>query len=1210
MIRISIAEAGKSPQLLTFNADVVTLGRASSHELCLTGKGVSGTHCRLLREGNAYFVEDLGSTNGTYVNRHRVQGRQGIGPTDDVVLAIYRLRVLADSESGVSARPLSGPFPAAPLATTGEGPVVATPGVRRAAPTAHVAPPTGAPPSMQPMPPSMPPGQPSMQPGPPSMPPGQPPMQPGQPSMQPGQPSMPPMQPGQPSVPPMQPGQPSVQPAMQPAMQSVPPSMQPAPPASTPSQPGALSTSGRSSAASSRRPDDMAWEREWEQIEKLANAWLASGRSRGALLRGEKLAHARKWFAQGRAKRPAPTRLHRDFIVAGKRARGLRVFGGLTLGTVALAGIGVGGWFGYQTIQAGGDHGADDDGTVAVGADLGGGVVAQIDPLKKGDRKASDALAAEVDGVLAEKPVLALLLATEAVAMLPPGDTDLDAPAYAALRKALRPLPGRPLRGHSGSLAAVALSPDGRWAVTSEGGRSTNVRLWDLNKPGVLQPKFMRGHPRGVSHMMVSRDGRWLVTADGDGLAQRWSLREPDPSAAGVQLDDHQFPISAMDLSADGRWLVTGDEGGHVTLWDLDQSLPRGTSLPRPHEGKVTGVSITDNGSRVISSGEDMTARNWRLTDGRPGRAPLVVPHEELPVTAVDVAGDDSQALTGTGNGTVLLWNPTSRAPARKWEVLESHRRAVTHLEVSADASVAVSAAADSSLVAWDLRAKVPSASSVGLPGHSDRIIQLQIFSMPANVPPGRRAPNTAFTASADGTARSWNLDRRRSGIESRVFSGHVGGVRSVAVSGDGQWAITGGEDGVARVWDWQSLPLEGKGEGLPEIGSASLVARGHAQGVVGAAVDRFGRRMITGSADGTARVWDLRNDVRVLPLPVKELHEGPVRALAISPNAKYGATGDDSGTLAIWDISEDIPLGRTFSGHTGEIGQVEFTAGGRTLVSVSTDRSARVWRLGRNPEDTVVVLPHDDEVTRMSLSEDGRWLLTGTLTKAVLWDLGGDDPTKPERSFKRHEDDITAVGIDAKGRWVATGGADRIGFLYDLEKRRRKKPFPLRRHEGTIGVISFQPTGRWLATGSDDKSIRLWDLDSDHPNEQSQVLTGHKGGITDLEWSPDGQWLVSSSNDGTIRMWDTRKEFIEMVEQSLVFEGHMTDTVISQIGLLPGEAGRGLTRLVSAGYDGTARVWPLQADPLVKLGCTRAGRPLTTEEWDQYIGGGYDPSC
>ncbi len=939
-----------------------------------------------------------------------------------------------------------------------------------------------------------------------------------------------------------------------------------------------------------------AWGREWEQIDRLATAWLAAGKDSAGLLRGEKLAHARKWLAQGRGKQPAPKPVHRDFIVAGSKANSARIVGRLLITVVVLGGLAFGGWYLYG--QDFGDPVEDDGGeeVVVVPTDAGGGTVLPSGP--SGNRDRSDLLAQSAGGLFSTNPVLALLVATEAVAQLPKDRPALDAPAFWVIRGALSSLPGRPLRGHGGSVEAVALSPDGRWAITAEAGRSGDVRLWDLFKPGVPQAKMLRGHPKGLTGMEVSYDGRWLVTADDDGLAMRWSLGDEDPSAVSVRLEDHKAPITSLDISTNGRWLVTGDEAGKVRVWDLELPRPKAIKLPKCPELPITDVAINGDGTRVVASSEDMIARNWRLTDGKPGRSPIQVPHEEVVVTTAALTDDDTFAVTGGADGIVRLWPSTSRAPTRKWELLEAHKGPINHLEVTTDSSIAVSIARDNDLVVWDLKAKVPSASSVRLEGHKERIVTLDIYSPPA----GRRqhVPTSAFTASDDGTARSWNLDKRKSGVESRIFAGHEGAVRSVAVSGDGQWAITGGDDRVARVWDWQSLPLSGD---EADTGSASLLGRGHTDGVVAIGVDDFGRRVVTGSADGTARIWDLRHPTRMQSLPIRDLHDAKVRAVASSQ--RWAATGDDSGRLVFWDVLGDRPKGLDLAGHTGEIEGVAFTPDSVRMVSVSTDRTARVWRINQDdPEDDVVVLQHRDEVSQLAISGDGKWLLTGTLTAAVLWDLNGP-LREPKHRFDEHEDDLTAVALGPNGRWAATGSADRRVVLYDLEKG-RPTTTKLRKHEDVVRELAFDPKGRWLATGSDDKSIRLWDLRSEYPAEGSVALPGHQGWIMDLQWSPDGNWLVSASNDSTIRLWDMRKDLEERIDEAIVLAGHKAP--VRQIGLITDELG--LARIVSASYDGTTRLWPLRADELVTLGCTYAGRTITEKEWKQHVGGDYDPAC
>jgi pSer/pThr/pTyr-binding forkhead associated (FHA) protein len=64
--------------------DSVTIGRAASCDLVVSDNYVSNVHARIFAKDGTYWLEDLGSTNGTYVNRGKVSVPVAIGPGDDV----------------------------------------------------------------------------------------------------------------------------------------------------------------------------------------------------------------------------------------------------------------------------------------------------------------------------------------------------------------------------------------------------------------------------------------------------------------------------------------------------------------------------------------------------------------------------------------------------------------------------------------------------------------------------------------------------------------------------------------------------------------------------------------------------------------------------------------------------------------------------------------------------------------------------------------------------------------------------------------------------------------------------------------------------------------------------------------------------------------------------------------------------------------------
>jgi WD40 repeat protein len=1080
MIRISIVEQGGTSRLMTFQSEQVTLGRLPENDLCLTGQGVSSRHARLFSAPEGLYLEDLGSTNGTFVNRHRITGPVRVTQADEIVLAVYQLRVF----DGVQTSAPAGGVRAV-AAASGAGP--------EASPAAR------------------------------------------------------------------------------------PPAMVPASgPAIDPTKPATAATGGptkpvTTGATAGIDPKAAQWAREWESIDILARDWIARGKDRKKLLRGAKLAHAKQWLASGRGRQPVPKREHKDFIKASHQAAQLRLFRNVATGGLALGAIA----FGVVLVVAKPSLDPLDRGFSS------GGIQSQR-PRTEGSnasqrRAESDELAKVAQSQLATAPAAAALVAVEALRRLPEAEQRSD--AHEVVRRALEHLGYDTLPAHEGAIHDAVFSPDDRWVVTA--GSDLSARLWSLRQAGRRIPMSLRGHGQAVRHLAVSPDSRFLYTGGDDGRVFRWSLTEADPPTTSFALPGHEAALSAMRLSGDGSVLVTASVDGTVRIHAVGAGS--GGTRVSDHLGPVRDVDIDAKGTRVITGGADATAMLYTLADGQPTRKVRLEGHEGE-IRAAVLAPDASWALTTSDDGTGRLWDPTRRLPGLNVRVLAGHQGPVTHAVITEDSKLAITGGKDGKLFVWDLEASQPELGATTFDLHQGEILDLGT-SGPG---PDEDRPEIRwlYSASADGTARTWNLETRQRSQESvKLDGGSPVGV--VAASRDGRLVLTGGDDGLARLWD----PAEKGGAG------AARVARG-AGPVLAVSLNEVGTRLAVAGAEGRVLLWDVISSGPPSVVASLDGHVGRVRAVAFTADSEFLATGGDDGTVRLWKASSADPgAGHlALKGHTKVVNDLAFTPDGRRLISISADRTARVWQMSRDPSQTVTVLRHDDELNSMSLSEDGRWLLTGSISRIRLWDLSVSKLEDGGRNLRHpHEKDISVVAIGPKGRFGLSASVDAIVVLWSFAEG--GKSTRLRQHDQPVDAAAFSPDGRWLATGSQDKTIRLYDLEAEHPEETSVALVGHEQRVGVVAFSRDSRVLVSGSGDGTLRVWTLRATDLEATARtSEVWRGHdglLSDLVIARDG-----------RIVASGsYDGSARIWPTLPADLAEIACRRVGRSLTPEEWKRWLG-------
>ncbi|XP_032676552.1 TAF5-like RNA polymerase II p300/CBP-associated factor-associated factor 65 kDa subunit 5L isoform X1 [Odontomachus brunneus] len=201
--------------------------------------------------------------------------------------------------------------------------------------------------------------------------------------------------------------------------------------------------------------------------------------------------------------------------------------------------------------------------------------------------------------------------------------------------------------------------------------------------------------------------------------------------------------------------------------------------------------------------------------------------------------------------------------------------------------------------------------------------------------------------------------------------------------------------------------------------------------------------------------------------------------------------------------------------GHTDVVHDLRFIPQSEILLSVSSDKDMRAWRLN-DYSCATIYSGHSYPIWCMDTSVFSLYTATGSHDRtAKLWSL---DRTFPLRIFAGHFLDVNCVKFHPNARYLATGSADKTVRLWSTDDGNLMRVYV--GAQSTIYSLAFSPDGKYLATAGDDKSISIWDLAT---NAVLTELKGHKDTVMHVDWSLDGQYIASASIDGIVRLWPTQ---------------------------------------------------------------------------------------
>ena len=702
-------------------------------------------------------------------------------------------------------------------------------------------------------------------------------------------------------------------------------------------------------------------------------------------------------------------------------------------------------------------------------------------------------------------PDLAMQIAVRAF------DSQSTPEAQDALRKALLESRVRAvLRGHRNVVTSLAVSWDGRLAVTGSADRT--VRIWDAST-GETVRQLGNADFDPVQRFAFSPKGDRLLTVGGDGMARIWAVdsgtlrsKTAGPggailAAAWVSDEDPPLVLSAGPagsvmlwrasadadapqallqpagvnvavVSRDGRAIATGGPGS-VRLWDARGKLVG--ELARAGM-QVSALAFAPHGATLAVGADDGSVRLWE-TMHRKGET-LLGAHADS-VTRVAFSADGRRLASASEDSSVRLWDPAGK---KLLEDLRRHSDTVEALDFSPDGRHLATGGADGLCVVWDLSTGL---SVAELRGHTEGVNGVA-FS-----PDTKSVEKRLITISRDRTARIWAAVTSQ---DWTVLRGHTGAVGSVEFSPDGTHLLTSGGDSAARIWDLSMRGIRRK-------------LAGHHDSILAARYSPNGALVVTAGRDNTARVWDAASGKSLIVL---KGHAGWVRDARFSPDGGRVATASNDKTLRIWDAHTGEMRG-SLRGHSDRVYTAVFSPGGRLVASGSADHTARIWDLVTGGVLTLV--GHTDDVRDVAFSPDGRLVATASEDgTARVWQAWGGASVAV---LKGHGDEVRTAQFSRDGSLLLTASWDGTARIWEVPSFKLRHT--LSGHGSKLGGAVFSPDGKYVATTEWDATARVWNSAT---GELVCGLSGHRDRVLAVAFSPDGKLVATASRDTTVRLW------------------------------------------------------------------------------------------
>jgi WD40 repeat protein len=443
--------------------------------------------------------------------------------------------------------------------------------------------------------------------------------------------------------------------------------------------------------------------------------------------------------------------------------------------------------------------------------------------------------------------------------------------------------------------------------------------------------------------------------------------------------------------------LLTGNWDGGVIVWD-PVSGERTTS---PIFVQVpVGAGWIQDGHGVVLLGADGLAEQWSLPQTNAIARQLDLAHQTL---AMHLTPDGQTVVLAVDSHFGLIWhwlNPAAEP------IHLPHSGDVRDVGLSQDGKKCYTTADDRTARVWDTESGQP--LTPPLP-----------HGAPVRCAAFWADGSTLITGGEDGVIRCWNA---LNGEELEPLGNHTGAVRCIEVSKDSRYVTVavnshrpdspGLATGFVRCWElpnrrplceWKSME-----------GSVNQLE-----------ISPNGSQLVVADATGNASLFSIGS---ALSQTMALVHQSELRSAHFSSDGRHLLTGSGNGTVRLWDAASGRVLLSGIS-HGASV-QAWFSSDDRWILTAGRDGVAQVWDAATG-DAIFPPFKHNDYIRIAAITPDRQWLLTAGIDRCVkVWPLATVRLTLAET--ERQAALLSGRTVDAAGGLIPVSTSARLRLWKD----------------------------------------------------------------------------------------------------------------------------------------------------------------------------------